>query len=130
MTDPISDMLTQIRNSLAVGKPEVVLPFSKLKFNLAGILEKTGWVGEVTTDGEGTVKKLRLKLKYDDRGLPTISGLLRVSKPGQRIYAKSKTIPRSPLGSGIGIISTSHGLMTSDEARRAKLGGELICQIW
>ena len=130
MTDPISDMLTQIRNSLAVRKPEVVLSFSKLKFNLAGILEKTGWVGEVTTDGEGTVKKLRLKLKYDDRGLPMISGLLRVSKPGQRIYSKSKAIPRTPLGSGIGIISTSQGLMTSDEARRAKLGGELICQIW
>ena len=130
MTDPISDMLTQIRNALAVKKPELILPYSKLKFNLASALEKTGWIGEVSAEGEGVVKKLRLMLKYDDRGLPAISGLFRVSKPGQRIYTKSKTIPRSALGSGTAIISTSRGLMTSDEARKAKLGGELICQIW
>ncbi len=130
MTDPISDMLTQIRNALAVKKPEVILPFSKLKSNLASAMEKAGWVGEVSADGEGAFKKLRLKLKYDERGLPMISGLLRVSKPGQRIYTRSKTIPRSPLGNGTAIISTSRGLMTSAEAHKAKLGGELICQIW
>lgn len=129
-TDPISDMLTQIRNALAVRKPEVVLPYSKLKFSLALSLEKNGWLGEVSAEDEVPAKKLKLKLKYDGQGAPVISGLVRVSKPGQRIYAKAKTIPRTPLGSGMAIVSTSRGLMTSDEARQAKLGGELICQIW
>ena len=129
-TDPISDMLTQIRNALAVRKPEVLLPYSKLKFSLATTLAKNGWLEQVGTEGDDYTKKLKLKLKYDGQGQATISGLMRVSKPGQRIYTKAKTMPRVALGNGVGIVSTSRGLMTSDEARRAKLGGELICQVW
>lgn len=129
-TDPISDMLTQIRNAYLVKKPEVVLPYSKLKFNLASTLEKSGWLEQVGSEGEGVAAKLRVKLKYDGQGMPAISGLLRVSKPGQRIYTKAKTMPRSQIGRGIAIVTTSRGIMTSDEARKAKLGGELICEIW
>ena len=130
ITDPISDMLTQIRNAQAVKKTEVVIPYSKLKHSLAGALEKAGWLGNVSAEGEGAVKKLRVKLKYDGQGIGAISGLVRVSKPGQRIYSKAKTMPRSALGIGTSIVSTSHGLMTTEEARKAKVGVELICQIW
>ncbi|OGE78281.1 MAG: 30S ribosomal protein S8 [Candidatus Doudnabacteria bacterium RIFCSPHIGHO2_01_FULL_46_14] len=128
--DPISDMLTRIRNALAVKKTEVVLPYSKLKFNLAQVLQRSGWIGKVADDQEGKMKVLRIGLRYDETGMPTISGITRLSKPGQRIYSKVTKIPRVTLGSGATIVSTSKGLMTSDQARKEKLGGELICQIW
>ena len=130
MTDPISDMLTRIRTAAAVKKTEVVLPYSKLKMNLGKLLEKSGWIESVQEASEGNMKVLKLKLKYDDQGLSVISGINRLSKPGQRIYAKVTKIPRVALGNGATIVSTSRGLMTSDQARKEKLGGELICEIW
>ena len=130
MTDPISDMLTQIRNALAVKKPEVVLPYSKFKNSLAETLQKHGWLDRVEPATDGKFKMLKLKLKYDVTGMPVISGLKRVSKPGQRMYAKVTRIPRVMLGNGQAIVSTSRGLMTADQARKEKLGGELICEVW
>ncbi|MDP3993746.1 MAG: 30S ribosomal protein S8 [Candidatus Doudnabacteria bacterium] len=133
MTDPISDMLTRIRNALAVKKAEVVLPYSKLKQNLAELLHNQGWIDQVEIDGgteEKSLKHLKLKLKYDEAGSPIISGLNRISKPGQRIYARSQEIPKVKSGFGATIVSTSKGLMTDRQARKEKVGGEVICQIW
>lgn len=141
ITDPIADMLTQIRNALAVNKQEVVLSYSGLKEQLANLLKSNGWLEsvevlnpEVTSlsSGEKITKKfLKLVLQYHPSGRATILGLKRVSKPGQRIYVKVSDIPRFHLGTaGITIISTSRGLMTDREARQAKVGGEVICQIW
>ena len=130
MTDPISDMLTQIRNALAVKKPEVVLPYSKFKHALADLLQKNGWLSRVESAADGKFKTLKLILKYDGAGMPTISGVRRISKPGQRMYAAVTRIPRVMLGTGATIVSTSRGLMTADQARAEKLGGELICEIW
>lgn len=129
MTDPISDMLTQIRNALAMQKPEVILPHSKVKESLGKVLQRQGWVDKIEvmeTDGR---KYLKISLKYD-QGAPVISGVKRISKPGQRIYAKVSGIPPVKLGFGSTILSTSKGLMTDKEARKEKIGGELICQIW
>ncbi|MBI4050421.1 MAG: 30S ribosomal protein S8 [Candidatus Doudnabacteria bacterium] len=128
--DPIADMLTRIRNALAVKKPEVVLPYSKLKYNLARLLESQGWVEKTENLQEGAKKMLKLILKYDNAGLPAIAGMKRVSKAGQRIYAKASEISKYRLGLGATIISTSKGLMTDREARKEKVGGEVICQIW
>ena len=133
MTDPISDMLTRIRNGLAVKKAEVVLPYSKLKHNLAELLHNQGWIDQVEIDGgmeEKSLKQLKLKLKYDAAGSPIISGLNRVSKPGQRIYARSQEIPKVKSGFGATIVSTPKGLMTDRQARKERVGGEVICQIW
>lgn len=130
ITDPISDMLTQIRNALAVKKPEVILPYSQLKSNLADLLMRQGWIAKVEVTEEGKKKSLKLALKYLPEGRAAITGLKRVSKPGQRIYAKFPDISRFTLGVGATIISTSKGLMTDREARREKVGGEVLCQIW
>jgi len=128
--DTISDMLTRIRNALSVKKTEVVLPYSKFKHNLAKVLIQEGWLKSTDIKTEGNLKYLVLGLKYDETGLPVISGLKRVSKPGQRIYADKTKVPRVMGGLGTTIISTSKGLMTDKLARKEKVGGEIICQIW
>ncbi len=128
--DTISDMLTRIRNSSAVKKTEVVLPYSKFKHNLAKVLANEGWIKSVSTKDEGKIKILILALKYTSEGLPMISGINRISKPGQRIYSKTTEIPRALGGVGTTIVSTSKGLMTDKIARKNKVGGEVICQIW
>jgi small subunit ribosomal protein S8 len=128
--DTISDMLTRIRNAHAVKKTEVVLPYSKFKFNLAKVLASEGWIRSVNTKEDSKFKQLVLELKYTGNGLPVISGITRVSKPGQRIYSKTSEIPRSLGGVGTTIVSTSKGLMTDKNARQNKVGGEVICQIW
>ncbi|OGE73926.1 MAG: 30S ribosomal protein S8 [Candidatus Doudnabacteria bacterium RIFCSPHIGHO2_01_52_17] len=130
MTDPISDMLTQIRNALSAKKGELSLRHSILKENLARVLEHEGWIKKVEVTGEGIEKSLRLELSYTPTGIPSITGIKRVSKPGQRIYARVTEIPRMRLGVGATIISTSRGIMTDKQARREKIGGEVICQIW
>ena len=129
MTDPISDMLTQLRNALAIKRQEVLLPYSKFKENLARIFEKQGWLEKVEIVEKDKFKYLKLGLRYDG-GVAAISGLKRVSKPGQRIYAKVSKIPRVSFGVGYTIVSTPRGLMTDQEARKQKLGGEVICQVW
>jgi len=129
MTDPITDMLNQIRNAQAVQKPEVSVPLSKIKYEIAVILSAESLVGEVKKTVKGKNKVLKINLKYDEE-VPAISGMRRVSKPGQRIYAGTSEIKRVRGGYGISIISTSKGLMTNKEARKQKLGGEVICEIW
>jgi len=129
MTDPITDMLNQINNAQAVGKTEVLVPSSKIKNEIAMILSKENFIGEVKKATKEKIKALKISLKYDN-GVPAIAGFKRISKPGQRIYNGVSEIKRVRGGYGISIISTSKGLMTNTEARKAKLGGEVICQIW
>ena len=128
--DTISDMLTRIRNATAVKKTEVVLPYSKFKHNLAKLLVSEGFLRSASVKEDGKFKNLQIELKYAGNGLPVISGITRVSKPGQRIYSKNTEIPRSLGGVGTTIVSTSRGLMTDKLARKEKIGGEVICQIW
>jgi|SRR3989344_6150578 len=129
MTDPISDMLTQIRNATMVGKTEVVLPFSSFKKRLADLLVQQGLLEESFSTSRGQHSYLGLKLKYVG-GKSVIGGIKRVSRPGQRIYAASREIPRTQNGYGVTIISTPKGLMSDSQARKAKVGGEVVCQIW
>lgn len=128
--DPISDMLTRIRNALMARKAEVVLSYSNFKYNLAKILQQEGWLKNVSVKEVGELKTLLLELKYTDTGVSAISGIKRVSKSGQRIYAKNNAIPSLLGGAGTTIVSTSKGLMSDKDARRSKIGGEVICQIW
>lgn len=130
MTDTISDMLTRIRNALLARKADVVLPYSKFKHNLANVLLAEGWVKNVEVKEVTGMKNLRLELKYGQEGLPVITGIKRVSKPGQRIYGNRTQIPSVLGGMGTTIISTSKGLMTDKEARKNKIGGEIVCQVW
>jgi small subunit ribosomal protein S8 len=127
--DPITDMLNQIRNASAVAKAEVLIPFSKLKYEIARILAQEGFINEVKKIAKGKNKTMKITLKYDNE-LPVISGLRRASKPGQRIYLKSSKIKRVRGGYGISIISTPKGLMTNKEARKKKLGGEVLLEVW
>lgn len=132
MTDPISDMLTRIRNAQAVGHTTVDIPFSKLKFSLAKIIEKYGFVSHVIRRGRKIGKKIEIVLKYKDEKnkISQIQGLKRISKPGKRVYIKTEEIRPILGGRGISIISTSKGLMIGKEAKKKKLGGEVVCEIW
>lgn len=129
MTDPITDMLNRIRNAQAVRHPTVNIPFSKLKYEIAKVLAKHGFIEKVEQKGRKTKKIFEITLKYQN-DTPFISGLKRISKPGQRIYLPSKKIKKVREGYGIAIISTSKGLMTNKESRRQKIGGEVICEVW
>ncbi len=132
MMDPIADMLTRIRNASAVGKSEVVLPMSKIKFNIAKILEENGWVekAEVLKKDKEKFDNLKITLKYKGKGKPAIASLRRVSKPSLRIYSNKSELPRVLNNLGMAIISTSRGLMTDKEARKKGVGGEIICEIY
>lgn len=129
MTDPITDMLNQIRNAEAVAKPEILLPFSKLKNQIGMILMQEGFVQDVKKVAKDKNKIMKIVLKYDN-GIPAIEGSKRVSKPGQRIYVKNTEIKKVRGGFGISIISTPKGLMTNNQARKAKLGGEVMLEVW
>ncbi|KKW33331.1 MAG: 30S ribosomal protein S8 [Candidatus Uhrbacteria bacterium GW2011_GWA2_53_10] len=128
LTDPISDMLTRLRNAIVVGKREVVLPYSAMKFSIAKILEKEGYVAGVEKLVVAKRSMLRLGLQYDDTQ-PRLREVKRISKPGARVYAKSTELPRVLSDLGIAIISTPNGLMTNKEARARHLGGEVICEV-
>lgn len=129
MTDPITDMLNRIRNAQAVSHQTVDIPFSKLKAEIAKILGEEKFLTKVDIKRIKKEKILKLSLKYDqEKGV--ISGLKRISRPGQRIYSDFKGIKKIKKKSGIVILSTSKGLMTDKEARRKKLGGEVLCEIW
>lgn len=128
-TDPISDMLTRIRNGLAAGKQDLVMPYSKFKHNLAKVLLEEGFLAGVN-ELPGRIKMLQINLKYDNGGSPVISGIKRVSTPGQRIYLPVGKIPRTNGGYGVTVVSTSQGLVTDKRARKDRIGGEVICQIW
>ena len=132
MVDPISDMLTRIRNAQAVGHATVSFPFSKIKFELLNILSKQGFIHSVSKKGKGVKKAIEAVLKYKDEKsiIPAIQGLKRISKPGQRIYAIKKDLSKFLKERGITILSTSQGLMTVQDGRKKGLGGEVLCRIW
>lgn len=123
-------MLTRIRNAYSAKKAEVLVPFSKFKHNLAQVMQAEGWIKGLEVKQEGSMKNILIQLKYNEDGSPSVSGIKRVSKPGQRIYSKNSEIPRSLGGMGTTIVSTSKGLMTDRIARKQKVGGEVVCQIW
>ena len=127
--DIISDLLNQIRNAQAVFKETVEIPFSNLKYEVAKILEKEKFIEKVEKKGKKTKRFIEIVLKYEDK-TPAISCLKRISKAGQRIYLPAKKIKKVRGGYGIAIISTSKGLMTEKEARKQRLGGEILCEIW
>ncbi|MFA6028151.1 MAG: 30S ribosomal protein S8 [Patescibacteria group bacterium] len=129
MTDPIADMLTRIRNAQAVAKETVVLPYSKMKNNLANILVRQGYLLQAEKIDNIGKPCLKLKLKYINRE-PAIRSLQMVSKPGRRVYLKTKALPYVMNNLGMAVISTSKGLMTNKEARKQKIGGEIICEIY
>lgn len=130
MTDPISDMLTRIRNAALVNAKEVEMPLSRMKFGIAKILEAEGFLSKVETKEEAARPTLKVALRYDADGSPKIETLKRVSKPGRRVYVKADDLKTVRSGYGIAILSTPNGLMTSIEARKRRLGGELICEVF
>ena len=129
MSDPISDMLTRIRNGGRALLPVVELPHSNIKESVAKILKTEGYVSDVTVEGVTTKKTLKVRLKYNGKK-NVIEGLKRISKPGLRKYVGSTEIPRVRGGLGVAIVSTSEGLLTDNQARKKNLGGELLCYIW
>ena len=134
MTDPIADMLTRIRNAMAVRKPEVVLPFSKMKLSIAEILKTAGYLVDakkVVKGQDGNAHdQIKLVLKYIGGKESAITKIKRISKPGLRVYASKDELPVVLNHLGIAIISTSQGLMTNKEAKKKNLGGEVICEIY
>jgi small subunit ribosomal protein S8 len=132
MTDPIADMLTRIRNANVAMHDEVRMPSSKLKENLAQLLQKEGYIAghRVTPAEGGPGHTLTIQLKYSPERARTISGLRRVSKPGLRVYSKADEIPRVLGGLGVAVLSTNQGLMTDREARKRRVGGEILCYVW
>ena len=128
--DPIADMLTRIRNANALRYESVSMPHSKIKENIAVILKKEGFITDFASEGEGTKKTLTINLKYGPTGERVITGLKRISKPGLRANAQVDKLPRVLGGLGIAIISTSKGLLTDAEARKANVGGEVLCYVW
>lgn len=130
MTDPIADMLTRIRNGLRASHEMVDIPNSKLKLNIAKVLKEEGYIKNYKIVSDGRHRLIRIYLRYDDKGSPIIDGLKRVSKPSRRVYKGAEEIPQVLDGYGIHIVSTSKGLMTDKEARKAGMGGELLCSVW
>jgi small subunit ribosomal protein S8 len=126
--DPISDMLTRIRNAGAALVPVVELPHSRIKESVAKILKSSGYVADVTVEG-AVQKKLKIRLKFEGKK-SVIEGLRRISSPGLRRYVGATEIPRVRGGLGIAVVSTSEGLMTDVQARKKNLGGELLCYVW
>jgi small subunit ribosomal protein S8 len=122
-------MLTRIRNASAAGHAEVVLPFSNMKFAVAKVISGEGFVGEVKKVEDGVFSKLSIGIKYEADG-PRIRNIKRISKPGHRVYAKADSLPRVLSDFGIAVMSTPNGIMTNKEARKRRLGGEVICEIF
>ena len=131
MTDPIADMLTRIRNGLSAEHDSVVIPSSKMKIEIARILKQEGYINGYSVEGNTAKDRIiTIELKYGPDKQRVISGLKRISKPGLRVYAKGDSVPRVLNGLGIAIISTSKGLMTDRDARKAHLGGEVVAYVW
>ena len=128
MNDPISDMLTRIRNANRALLPAIELPHSKIKESIAGILKREGYIADFGVEGK-LPKKLKLKLKYQGKK-SIIEGLRRISTPGLRRYVGATEIPRVRGGLGVAVVSTSEGLLTDTQARKKNLGGELLCYVW
>jgi len=130
LSDPVSDFLTRLKNASSAGNESFTAPFSKMKAEIARILQEEGYIWNYETTTEGAFPQLVVKVKYSDAGEAVLHNVKRVSKPGLRQYVGADEIPRVLSGLGIAIISTSKGLMTGQKARKAKLGGEIIANVW
>jgi small subunit ribosomal protein S8 len=129
VTDPISDMLTRVRNALMLRKDSVEVPHSKIKREVSRVLKENGYIADFYEVSDDKFKKIKLVLKYHE-GRSVIQGLKRVSKPGRRVYVGKEEIPRVMGGMGVAVVSTSRGIVTGHQARRLKVGGELLCYVW
>ncbi len=130
MTDPISDMLARIRNASTAMHDDVLIPASKIKENIARILLDEGYVNGLEVVQDGAHPMIKIDLRYSDERERAISGIRRISKPGRRVYRGAQELPRVLGGMGVAIISTSQGVMTDKQARRAKVGGEVLAYVW
>ncbi|WP_027339526.1 30S ribosomal protein S8 [Halonatronum saccharophilum] len=130
MTDPIADMLTRVRNANSVIKKDVKIPASNIKEEIARVLKEAGYIKGYERVKSGPQGYLRLFLKYGDNNEKVITGIKRISKPGLRVYANKEEVPKVLGGLGIAILSTSNGVMTDKSARKAGIGGEVICYVW
>lgn len=130
MTDPIADMLTRIRNAITARKAKVIMPASHIKMRIAQVLKDEGFIVGVSAEEDEKQGLLTLELRYDNNNLNAIQGIRRVSRPGQRTYARHGNLPKVRSGLGIAILTTSKGVMTEREARKNGLGGELLCEVW
>jgi small subunit ribosomal protein S8 len=132
MTDPIADMLTRLRNANTAMHDDVTMPSSKLKVALANLLQNEGYITDFSVDPapQGPGDRLTIRLKYSPERERTISGIRRISKPGLRVYRKAEEIPRVLGGLGVAVLSTNQGLLTDREARKRKVGGEVLCYVW
>ena len=130
MNDPIGDFIIRIKNANKVGKNEISLPFSKLKFSIAELLSSKGYLGTVSKKNKGNSKYLTVEPLYNDDKSPLISNVKRISKPSRRLYSKSKNIVRFRRGYGMSVYSTPKGIMSDVDAKKANLGGEHLFNIW
>ena len=130
MTDPIADMLTRIRNANSAKHKTVDVPSSRVKLQIADILLREGYINSYEMLEDGVKKTMRISLKYGQKNERTLAGLKRISKPGLRIYAPSDKLPRVLNGLGIAIVSTNKGIITDKEARKNKIGGEVLAYVW
>jgi len=130
MSDPLADMLTRIRNGAKARFDSVEMPLSKLKVNVAKVLKQEGYITDYHVIDEGIQGTLKIDLKYGQNNEQVITGIKRVSKPGLRQYKKSAQIPKVMSGLGVGILTTSQGVISDREARRLGIGGELLCEVW
>lgn len=130
VNDPISDMLTRIRNGINARHVKVPMPMSKLKVRIADVLKAEGFIEDYEVSERSSPPVLTIQLKYDSNRDPVITGLKRVSRPGLRQFVRADTIPTVRNGLGIAVVSTSRGVMTDREARRQRVGGELMCTVW
>ncbi len=130
MTDPIADMLTRIRNAYRIDREKVDVPASRLKEGLAEALKREGFIADWKRSQEGAKASLRIYLKYGPRGEKVLNSLVRVSKPGRRIYAGAGSVPVVRKGMGVAILTTPKGVLSDRECRREKVGGEVLCTVW
>ena len=130
ITDPISDMLTRIRNANSANKPEVSMPSSKVLVEVARVMTEEGYIAGYEVEDTKPQKTLHITLKYGNRGAKVIEGIRRISKPGMRVYRAAADLPRVLGGIGTAIVSTSRGMMCDRDARKAGIGGEIIAYVW
>ena len=130
LSDPIADMLTRIRNAVAVERPHVEIPLSNLKKGVADVLKREGYIWDWQAVEEGSISQLRIDLKYGPNGERVIQNIRRISKPGRRVYSQARQLKPILRGMGITILSTSRGVVSDREARQKNIGGEVLCEVW
>lgn len=130
MNDPIGDFIIRIKNASRVKKPSVSVPFSNMKFAIAGVLNAKGFIGKFEKKSRGKAEYLNIELLYGEDGRPSVSDVKRISKPGRRIYEKSKNIKKFKRGFGLSVFSTPRGIMADMDAKKANLGGEFLFNVW